>query len=558
MIQKGIRHSKRYREIVNVFIKNGLSHLLYRIGLTDNKIKTAKTDQKNINDNLMHLGNKLRLSLQELGPTFIKLGQIASTRRDLIPEEIGHELEKLQDDVLGFSIEEVEEIFQEEFGKTTNEMFHDFSPKPIATASIGQVHFARLDSGEEVAIKIQRPNIQASIETDLDILFHIGRLIEDKTKWGKNYQILSVIDEFSTSLRNELDYLTEGRNADKMRKQFAANETVHIPAIHWEYTSRKVLTMEKVTGIKVSQINQLKEQGYDLPLIAKRIAESLFSQVLDHGFFHGDPHPGNIFILPRNIISYVDFGMVGQLNDQMQSQFSSLLIAVYQNNPDEMIQTFEEMNLLNRVDDIDALRRELEKLLKTYYDVSLTEISLGKLLIEIFTIAYRHQMDVPTDITVLAKAIVTAEEVIEQLDPTFSIMEAVEPFAIKIMQERLHPRNLLKRAVKSSLEDIETLRSLPKDIQHTAKTVSKGRLKVNVHVEDAPTFLQRLDRISNRLSFSIILLAFSILMVGLIIGASIAGETNTLFKLPVIELGGIVAFLMFVFMLFSIFRSGRM
>src|SRR5699024_886914 len=194
---------KRYREIVNVFIKNGLSHLLYRIGLTDNTLKTATTDEKNINNNLMHLGTKLRLSLQELGPTFIKLGQIASTRRDLIPEEVAFELEKLQDDVLGFSCEEVEEIFQEEFDKTTREVFQDFSPTPIATASIGQVHFARLESGEEVAIKIQRPNIQASIETDLDILFHIGRLIEDKTKWGKNYQILSVIDEFSTSLRNE-------------------------------------------------------------------------------------------------------------------------------------------------------------------------------------------------------------------------------------------------------------------------------------------------------------------------------------------------------------------
>jgi len=558
MIQRGIRHSKRYREIVNVFIKNGLSHLLYRIGLTDNTLKTATTDEKNINNNLMHLGTKLRLSLQELGPTFIKLGQIASTRRDLIPEEVAFELEKLQDDVLGFSCEEVEEIFQEEFDKTTREVFQDFSPTPIATASIGQVHFARLESGEEVAIKIQRPNIQASIETDLDILFHIGRLIEDKTKWGKNYQILSVSDEFSTSHRNELDYLTEGRNADKMRKQCAANKTVHIPEIHWEYTSRKVLTMEKVSGIKVSQITQLKEHGYDLPLLANRIAESLFSQVLEHGFFHGDPHPGNIFILPRNIISYVDFGMVGRLNDQMQSQFSSLLIAVYQNSPDEMIQTFEEMNLLDRVDDIDALHRELDKLLQTYYDVSLTDISLGKLLIDIFALAYRHQMDVPTDITVLAKAIVTAEEVIEKLDPTFSIMAAVEPFAIKILQERLRPQNLLKSALKDSLDNVKILRSLPKDIQQTAKTVSKGRLKVNVHVEDAPTFLQRLDRISNRLSFSIILLAFSILMVGLIIGASIAGETNTLFKLPVIELGGIVAFLMFVFMLFSIFRSGRM
>ena len=206
MFQEGIRHSKRYREIVNVFIKNGLSHILFRIGITDKKIQAHKELDEQTNHNLTHFGYKLRLSLQELGPTFIKLGQIASTRRDIVPEDIGKELEKLQDDVQKFSIEQVEEIFLEEFGKTTEEMFASFTKEPLATASIGQVHIAELFTGEEVAIKIQRPNIKHTIETDLDILFHLGRLIENRTKWGKNYRIHEVIDEFSTSLRNELDY----------------------------------------------------------------------------------------------------------------------------------------------------------------------------------------------------------------------------------------------------------------------------------------------------------------------------------------------------------------
>lgn len=558
MFQTTIRHSKRYQEIINVLIKNGLSHLLYRIGLTRQKAVSIEDEDLESNHTLVNLGTKLQKSLQELGPTFIKLGQIASTRRDIVPEPIAKELEKLQDDVQCFSYEQVESIFMEAFGQSPNELFVDFAMTPLATASIGQVHRAELPTGEIVAIKIQRPNIKETMNTDLDILFHIARLIEEKTKWGKTYQIVDMIEDFSTSLRNELDYLMEGRNAERINKQFVDDETVHIPNIHWEYTANKILTMEMIHGIKVNNASRLDAEGYDRKLIAKRIANSLFSQVLDHGFFHGDPHPGNIYIMPQNVISYLDFGMVGRLNDQMKHHFASLLIAVQQNSSKQMVEVFEAMELLDHVENSNALERDLDHLLVKYYDAALSTISLGQLLIDIFSIAYRHQVEIPADITVLAKAILTAEEVIEQLDPSFNIIEAIEPFGIKIMKERYHPRNLLKYALKDGLDDIETIRQLPKDIHDATTTINKGRLKFKLHVEDAPSFLQRLDRISNRLSFSIILLAFSILMVGLIIGASIAGETNLLFKLPVIELGGIVATVMFLFMLFTIFRSGRM
>src|SRR5690625_2058502 len=559
MIQTTIRHSKRYQEIINTLIKNGLSHLLYRIGLTGKKrVLPEEVEDLEVDHNLVNFGVKLRISLQELGPTFIKLGQIASTRRDIVPEPIAKELEKLQDDVQRFSYEEVEQIFHEAFEKSPEKMFTDFSTTPLATASIGQVHRAQLPTGEEVAIKIQRPNIKDTMDTDLDILFHIARKIEEKTKWGKTYQILEIVEDFSTTLKNELDYLMEGRNAERISKQFIDDETIHIPNIYWDYTSNKILTMEMVHGIKVNQMDQLDLEGYDREIIADRIAHSLFTQVLDYGFFHGDPHPGNIYIKPGNVITYLDFGLVGRLSDQMKYHFASLMIAVKNNSPDEMLETFEDMDLLDDVEDMTNLRHDLERLLGKYYEASLSEISLGQLLIDIFAIAYRYRVDVPTDITVLAKAILTAEEIIVLLEPNFSIMKAVEPFAENIIKERFHPKRLLKRAVERSLDDFETLRELPKDIQDTTKTIQKGRLKFNLNVEDAPSFLQRLDRISNRLSFSIILLSFSILMVGLIIGSAIAGESNLLFKLPLIELGGIVALIMFLFMLFSIFRSGRM
>jgi len=434
LIQTTIRHSKRYQEIINVLIKNGLSHLLYRIGLTRQTAVSMEDEDLESNHTLINLGTKLQKSLQELGPTFIKLGQIASTRRDIVPEPIAKELEKLQDDVQCFSYEQVESIFMEAFGLPPNELFVDFAMTPLATASIGQVHKAYLSTGEEVAIKIQRPNIKETMDTDLDILFHIARLIEEKTKWGKTYHILDMIEDFSTSLRNELDYLMEGRNAERIHKQFVDDETVHIPKIHWEYTANKILTMEMIHAIKVNNISRLDAEGYDRKLIAKRIANSLFSQVLDHGFFHGDPHPGNIYIMPENVISYLDFGMVGRLNDQMKYHFASLLIAVQQNSSKQMMEVFEEMELLDHVKNTNALERDIDHLLAKYYDAALSTISLGQLLIDIFSIAYRHQVDIPSDITVLAKAILTVEEVIEQLDPSFNIIGAIESFGIKIMR----------------------------------------------------------------------------------------------------------------------------
>src|SRR5699024_6845067 len=275
-----------------------------------------------------------------------------------------------------------------------------------------------------------------------------ARLIENRTKWGKRYRILDVIEDFSDSLRNELDYLLEGRNGHKMRQIFAEDSKIRVPKIYWDYTTRKILTMEMVHGIKVNQVEQLKAEGYDLPLIADRIAHSLFTQVLYYGFFHGDPHPGNIFIKPGNVITYLDFGLVGRLSDQMKYHFASLIRPVKNNSPDEMRESFEDRDVLDYVEDMKYLHHDLDRSFGNYYDACLPEISLGQLLIDIFAIAYRYRVDVPTDITVLAKAILTAEEIIVLLEPNFSIMKAVEPFAENIMKERFHPKRLLRRALE--------------------------------------------------------------------------------------------------------------
>lgn len=557
MFQNRVRHHRRYQEIINTFIKNGFSHMLFRLGLTD-RLSRKKDTIRDADENLTDIGIKLRTALQSLGPTFIKLGQIASSRRDVIPEAIAVELEKLQDDVQSFEYEVVERIIEQELGALPEKLFTSFNKEPLATASIGQVHVAELPTGEEVAIKIQRPDIESIILTDLEILHNLARVLDRRLEWARTYRIKDIIEEFSFSLKNELDYLLEGRNGERIAEQFRENPHIKIPNIYWDFTSEKVLTMEMIRGIKVNQYEDLEEKGYDKKRIASRITDAMLHQILEVGFFHGDPHPGNIYILPNNKVAFLDFGMVGRLSNDLKYHFSSLIISLESGDTDGMINTFNEWGLLDHVPNMGALRRDIDALQMQYYDVPLDHISLGLVMFDVFSIAYKHQIEIPTDIAVLGKAILTLETILENLDPELSIMEAVEPYGKKLMLKRYHPLNIARKSWRRLLENISIISELPRDIKDISTAMKRGKLQFDINIFEIQYILGKLDRIANRISFSVILLAFTILMTGLIIGASIVGETTLLWRIPVIEIGFVIATLMFLFMVFAIFRSGRM
>lgn len=316
--------------------------------------------------------------------------------------------------------------------------------------------------------------------------------------------------------------------------------------------------MERIQGIKVTNVAKLEAAGLNRKLIAKRLADSIFQQVLMAGTFHGDPHAGNIFVMPGNVISYIDFGMVGKMSEDLRYHFVSLLLDLKKGDSRGIINTFQKMDILEDEENTYSLQKDLDMLIAKYYDVSLSNISLGNVMGEIFVIAYRNKVQLPEGITLLGKAILTMEDIMDKLDPSFSIMKAVEPFAEKLVKERYRPDNIARHAWDRMLEDTEILFSLPRNLRDIMGLVKKGKIRLDINVTELQTLLLRMDKISNRVSFSIILLAFSILMAGLIIGASISGQTTMLWRLPVIEIGSIIASLMFLFMVFSIFRSGRM
>lgn len=556
MIGKRMKHAQRYQEIISAFLRNGFGFLVKDLGLLE-RLPFQKKVISDKNSRNRTTGERLRLMLQELGPTFVKLGQMASTRRDLLPEDIIFELEKLQDQVSPFSSQQVRQIIEEELGDDLENLYVEFDDKPIATASIGQVHIARLHTNERVAVKVQRPHIRPLVKTDLEILDDLARIMESRIERAKRYQLREIIEEFSKSLSLELDYQTEGRNSEKISRPSSEDETIKVPRVYWSHTTAKVLTMEYINGVKVNNLSRLEEEGYNRKVIAERIAHSMLHQILIEGFFHGDPHPGNIVILPGDRIVWMDFGMVGRLSANMQNQFALLALSMKSGSTNGIIKAISEMGVIPFDTNMSAFQVDIAELRERYYDVPLSQISLGGAVTDLLAVAYKHQIMIPAELTMLAKALLTVEALVEMLDPDFSIMNAAEPFGKQLLKERYNPKKIAANAWEHLTEYTEILADLPKKLREVASTIQKGKMRLEITIPELNIFLNKMDRISNRLSFSIVVLAFSIIMVGLIIGSSISGQASLLWKLPVIEIGSCIALLMFLWLIFAIFKSGR-
>ncbi|QKY68658.1 AarF/ABC1/UbiB kinase family protein [Lentibacillus sp. CBA3610] len=557
MLGKRIKHTRRYQEIINVLMKNGFSHFLFWVGLTDRR--TAKKNaSEEIDIDKQNIGKRLRYSLQELGPTAIKLGQIASTRYDTLPDEITTELEKLQDHAPVLDFDHVRHTIETELDDRIDNLFDHVNPEPLATASIGQVHTARLFSGEEVAVKVQRPGLKPKMETDLEILRGIGHMLEERTGWAQRYRLCDIIDELADTLTNELDYILEGRSGEQVASQFDTQFYIKFPEIYWEYTTQKVITMEKIDGIKISENEQLDEGGYDRETIAKRLADSMLRQILEDGFFHADPHSGNIYILPKNTVAFLDFGQTGHVGDNLKRHFASIIVNLQQGDTMALIKTFSKMDLIEEETDIEGLKRDLDKLHQQYENVKIKDLSLGRIIIGIFNVVYHHHIKVPTEMVIISKAILTLEGVLGRLDPEFSLSRAAEPYARKILLKRYHPKEIIRNAVYEIGENIEILSGLPNDVKEVLSVVKKGKVGLDINLKHSDLIMRRLDRISNRIAFSILMLAFSIIMAGLIVGFAILGESSMIWDVPIIEIGTVIALFMFLLMAFIIIRSGRM
>ena len=497
------KNIKRYKEILHILIKYGFGFAVEKLNMDHVAYKIPITKP---NEELQYMttGERIRKAFEELGPTYVKLGQILSTRNDIFDQDIIDELSKLRDNVEVFSTDIAREIFVSETKLNIEDVFKEFNEVPIAAASIGQVYEAKLYSGEDVIIKIQRPNIERTIKADLEILQSGASILNDIVKENEtNFE--KILEEFKVQLLRELDYNFEAINAMKFYEIFKDSEEVYIPKIYSEYTTKKVLVMEKIIGVKLSDISKIKKFGWDTDNISKIGVKALFKQVFECGFFHADPHPGNIFVLNSNCISYIDFGMIGIVDKKTFNSLNNIVLAAVQKNADKIIFLLEDMGITKTTVDKDALKLDLLYLLHYYYDVPLDKISLSDILNEIFMFFRKYNIAMPTELTTLAKTVITLEGTARELNPNFTVYSIGQEFIRYYYNNRLNPKALFDSS-KDSIEDIYLdLKTIPKQLRVILKNIEKNNIKIHIDDIKAPKLEEQLSDLTTNISLSLVL-----------------------------------------------------
>jgi len=551
------RNIKRYRKILTILLRYGFDDVLDRLKI-DYYIQLGKKIIPKFKAQELETittAQRLRLALEELGPTFIKLGQMLSVRPDLVPASFINEFQKLQDEVPPFSAAQAKEAIETQLGHSVEQLFSSFDEAPLAAASIAQVHRAVTKDNEQVVIKIQRPNIQSVIETDLNILFDLAGLIKRHIPESELYNPTGIVQEFAKTIRGELDFIREGRNIDRFRRNFEDDNTVFVTKVYWELTTERVLTMEFIDGIKISELDKLEKAGLDRKIIAYNGAQSILKQVFDHGFFHADPHPGNIFVLPNNVIAPLDYGMMGSLDEELMETVGNLLTAIVNKDVNKIIRAFTDIGIIENTLDVRGLKLDLTDFLDRYYQVPFSQLDIGKILSELTEIIRKHRIKLPSDLTLMGKTLVTEEGVGRILDPDFDIITMAKPYVEKLMVRKLDPRRHLKEFA-ATLDDISRLfKILPSEFRVIITKIKKGELNIKIEHHGLDHLILELDKASNRLSFSMIISA-------LIIGSSLIVRLDKgpqVFGFPVFGiLGYLIAAVLGLWLVIAIIRSGKL
>ena len=500
---------KRYKEIGEVLVKYGFGFLvekLYDKGLVPSRILKRRSG---IAEKISP-GKRIRLALEELGPTFIKLGQILSTRTDIIPESITEELSMLQDQAPEFSFSIVQELFEKEIGISIQEAFDDFEERPIAAASIGQVHQARLKDGSAVVVKIQRPNIESTIKRDMSILKTIAKILDEHFAEQIPFQMIDIVEEFSYTMMRELNYMIEARNTEKFRENFKDDLHVVIPKVYWKYSTAKILTLEKITGIKLSNILKTENGKKDVKSIAAQIVEAFMKQIFIFGFFHADPHPGNIFVVSEDIIAFIDFGITGYLEPHAMDFITDLFIAGTRKDIEKIAELFVQIDAVNPKSDMRRLKEDLSFIFNFYLDVPLKRLSISEALSQFMRITYQNRIRLPSQFVQLTRALIVLEGSIKNLNPELNISEAAGPFVNRIIAYRFRPEKVFKEILYYGDNILGTLRTFPKDLRSIIKKLERNEMKLLLEETASQKFAYHLNKTIHKLCLSLIIAAMSI------------------------------------------------
>ncbi len=553
------RHLNRYRQILGTLFKYGFGDLIERLNIEQyieiglQMISNHKRPAHPVRR--LTRPQRVRMALEELGTTYIKLGQILSTRSDLVPMRYIEELSKLQENVSPFSFIEVKKVVNGEFGKPINLLFEEFHKKPLASASIGQVHKAVLKNGETVAVKVQRPNIKKIVEVDIEIMLHLAMLMERNIEEMAFFRPVKLIEEFSRGLEKELDYTKEADNLERFSRQFFTDHTLYVPKVHREMTTERILTMEFIDGINISDTSSLDKARLSRKKIVNRGADLFLKQVFDHGYFHADPHPGNIRVLKGNVLCFLDFGMMGIIDKYTKADFVDLIYSVVKQDETKATRTLLQLTTWEKEPDLRLLERDVSEIMGSYFYKPLKDIEIGKLLQQMIELNSRYHLRIPPGIFLMMKALSTIEDIARNLYPEFDMVSHVAPFIKREKAEKFHPKKIAESALDISGNIFHFLNRFPTEALELIRIIKKQRLQVHFEHHGLEKMIETHDRISNKISFAIIIAS-------LIIGSSIV----IIAKIPPLFFGisfiGIIVFIAAVilggWLMIAILRKGKL
>ena len=526
---------KRLNEIIKVLNDYKFGYIAEKTKLKSKIPFKGKSKYESIEELDSSLPARIRLALQELGTTFIKLGQMLSTRPDLVGDEIAAELTKLQDDVPPVDLEIIKSTIETELSNSTEDLFSEFEEEALGSASIGQVHKVVLKNGDKVAIKIQKPGVEEIIHKDITIMRFLAKRINDYMPQFRINNLPRIVDEFERSILKEIDYNQEAINIIRFDNNFKEDKTVYVPKVYKKYSTEKVLTMELIEGKKISDVIN-SDEGYDKPLIAKREINSFFKQVLIDGFFHADPHPANVYILDDNVVCFLDYGMMGILDQEFREDLADLVIHYLENNVKGVMNQLVYMGIINENIDMKAFKNDLTGIMYRFYGVGLNEMHGG--LNGLISLMRKYNVQVPGEFSLLVRGIALVEDTVERLDPNFDPVEEFKPMARSVMRQKVSPSRTID-FIKDNIFEVEHLmKILPQGLSKVLYRIEEGKINIEVEHKD-------LERISNKLSTALIIAA-------LLIGSAIIMQTEKGVYLGII--GFIIAMILGIGMVLSILK----
>ena len=545
---------RRYREVVQVLARHGFDWLLRQLGLTSLAPLRWWIVRGQHREFSYTTAEHLRRAMEELGVTFIKLGQILSTRSDLLPPDFVEELSKLQEEVPPEPLARVENQIARELGRPPRDLFSDFDGQPTGSASIGQVHAARLITGEEVVVKVQRPGLHSLVDEDLGIMRDMARLASGRTMWGQVYDLPGLVEEFAATISGELNYLKEGRNAERIRHSFRDDPSLYVPTIYWGYTTRRVLTMERLRGVRIDDLRALEEAGIDRKRLAETGARVVLKMALEDGFYHADPHPGNFLVLDDGVIGLMDFGMVGQVDRSTQDGLVYLLLAIVNQDMDRVVDRLMDLGVVGNSVQLDHLRRDLGHLLSEYWGLPLQEIDITRVVDESMQVLRRHRLRVPTHLVLLAKTISMNEAIARRLDPEFSAAELLKQYVPRLVAERYLPRNWSKELLPGLMDIGRLASSLPRRADRLLTRIEHGNITINMSVQETDRVLAVLNAVTNRLILGMLASSFAV-AIALLVQVYYTGASRWLLGW-MLGIGMVVVSGLGLWLAFNILRKG--